>query len=249
MRLFRYFILAFTLVFSFCSMAENKIIVLAASSLTTALDEIKIAYKKSHPTDNISISYASSSILAKQIENGAPADIFISANQQWMDYLINKKDVTSSSVLLKNSLVLIAPVDSPISAVVIDNKTNWAALLPKNEKMAVGNTSHVPAGIYAKEALTYFNVFDKLKPKMINAANVRDALMYVDRGEVALGVVYKTDAIIDSNVKIIGEFPQKSYTPVEYPITLINKNGTSFYQFLKSKAASDIFEKYGFVLP
>lgn len=232
-----------TLLVSLTTSATQKITVFAAASLTNAMQEIATTYKDAE----IVFSFASSSVLAKQIEQGAPADIFMSADQKWMNYLIEHKVATDKQNLLKNGLVLIAPKQSKLEKIEINANTDWQAILPKGERLAVGDPDHVPAGLYAKESLTNLGVFDKLLPQMAPASNVRDALMLVERNEAALGIVYSTDAKVSDKVKIIGSFPAETFTPIEYPITLLKPEAKEFYQYLSSETAKKIFQKYGFI--
>lgn len=232
-----------TLLVSLTTSATQKITVFAAASLTNAMQEIATTYKDAE----IVFSFASSSVLAKQIEQGAPADIFMSADQKWMNYLIEHKVATDKQNLLKNGLVLIAPKQSKLEKIEINANTDWQAILPKRERLAVGDPDHVPAGLYAKESLTNLGVFDKLLPQMAPASNVRDALMLVERNEAALGIVYSTDAKVSDKVKIIGSFPAETFTPIEYPITLLKPEAKEFYQYLSSETAKKIFQKYGFI--
>ncbi|NUF48571.1 molybdate ABC transporter substrate-binding protein [Gilliamella sp. ESL0250] len=232
---------------SFSAMAAEKLTVFAASSLTNAMQDIATLYKAQHQDVDIVFSFASSSVLAKQIEQGAPADIFMSADQKWMAYLIEHNIAKNKQDLLKNALVLIAPKSSPLDNVLINNNTNWQAILPKNERIAIGDPDHVPAGLYAKESLTHLGVFDKLSPQFAPASNVRDALMLVERNEAALGIVYSTDAKVSDKVKIVGTFPANTFKSIEYPITLLNLKANDFYQYLNSPHAKVIFEKYGFI--
>ena len=236
-----------TLFVSLSTSASQKITLFAAASLTNAMQEIATSYQTEHQDSEIVFSFASSSVLAKQIEQGAPADIFMSADQKWMDYLIEHKVATDKQNLLKNGLVLIAPKQSKLENVQINANTNWQAILPKGERLAVGDPDHVPAGLYAKESLINLGVFDKLLPQMAPASNVRDALMLVERNEAALGIVYSTDAKVSDKVKIIGSFPADTFKSIEYPITLLKAAATEFYQYLNSEKAKAIFQKYGFI--
>ena len=236
-----------TLLVSLSATASQKITVFAAASLTNAMQDIATSYKKEHKDTEIVFSFASSSVLAKQIEQGAPADIFMSADQKWMNYLIEHKITTEKQNLLKNGLVLIAPKQSKLDKVDINTETNWQTILPKGERLAVGDPDHVPAGLYAKESLTNLGVFDKLLPQMAPASNVRDALMLVERNEATLGIVYSTDAKVSDKVKIVGNFPADTFKAIEYPITLLKPEAKEFYQYLNSQTAQNIFQKYGFL--
>ncbi|MGT3241523.1 molybdate ABC transporter substrate-binding protein [Yersinia enterocolitica] len=240
---------ALLVAFSSSAMAAD-ITVFAAASLTNALQDIAAQYKKEKQVDVVA-SYASSSTLARQIEQGAPADLFISADQQWMDYAIDKQQMVANTryTLLGNELVLIAPKDSKITKVAIDKKTDWKKLL-EGGRLAVGDPDHVPAGIYAKESLENLGAWATLAPEMARANNVRSAMALVERAEAPLGIVYGSDAIASDKVKVVGVFPEASHKPVEYPMAIVkgheNPTVTAFYDYLKSPAAAIIFEKYGF---
>ncbi|CCV30289.1 TPA: molybdate ABC transporter substrate-binding protein [Yersinia enterocolitica] len=235
--------------FSSSAMAADMT-VFAAASLTNALQDVAAQYKKEKQVDVVA-SYASSSTLARQIEQGAPADLFISADQQWMDYAIDKQQMVANTryTLLGNELVLIAPKDSKITKVEIDKKTDWKKLL-EGGRLAVGDPDHVPAGIYAKESLENLGAWATLAPEMARANNVRSAMALVERAEAPLGIVYGSDAIASDKVKVVGVFPEASHKPVEYPMAIVkgheNPTVTAFYDYLKSPAAAVIFEKYGF---
>lgn len=230
--------------------AAEKITVFAAASLTNALEEIATDYKKKSGVE-VTSSFASSSTLARQIEQGAPADMFISADQQWMDYVVEKKlmDDKTRVTLLGNDLVLVAPLDSPLKHVNVNKVTDWSSLL-KDGRLAVGDPDHVPAGIYTKQALTFLGVWDQLSPKMARANNVRAALALVERAEAPLGIVYGSDAVASKKVKMVGIFPDDSHLPVEYPMAAIKDHSTpavqEFAKYLSTPEATAVFEKYGF---
>ncbi|MDG6896191.1 molybdate ABC transporter substrate-binding protein [Volucribacter amazonae] len=232
------------------SVASAKTTVYAAASLTNALQDIAVAYEKQYPNHELVFSFASSSTLAKQIEQGAPADIFISANNKWLQHLsaqgLTQKD--SEKPLLGNDLVLIAPISSNLTEVDIA-QGEWTALLDQ-QFLSVGDPDHVPAGQYFKEALTNLNLWDKVEAKLARGKDVRAALALVERGEVPLGVVYGTDAKVSEKVKIVGVFPQQSYTAVEYPMAILkghnNPEVEDFYHYLQSPTAKNIFAGYGF---
>lgn len=229
---------------------EGKITVFAAASLTNAMQDIAKEYKKEKNVDVVS-SFASSSTLARQIEAGAPADLFISADQKWMDYAVEKKaiDTATRETLLGNSLVVVAPKASEQGDVAIDAKTDWASLL-KGGRLAVGDPDHVPAGIYAKEALQKLGAWDTLSAKLAPAEDVRGALALVERNEAPLGIVYGSDAVASKGVKVVGTFPEDSHKKVEYPVAITdghkNATVTAFYDYLKGPQASAIFKQYGF---
>ncbi|NDJ58396.1 molybdate ABC transporter substrate-binding protein [Enterobacteriaceae bacterium 4M9] len=230
--------------------AAEKVTVFAAASLTNALQEIASQYKKEKQVEVVS-SFASSSTLARQIEAGAPADVFISADQKWMDYAVEKSTIqTETRVnLLTNSLVVVAPQASEQAAFTLSDKTDWLALL-KDGRLATGNPDHVPAGIYAKEALTKLGAWNTLEPKLAPAEDVRGALALVERAEAPLGIVYGSDAVASKGVKVVATFPEDSHKKVEYPMAVVkdHQNATveGFYNYLKGPEAAAVFKRYGF---
>lgn len=232
------------------SFASEKITVFAAASLTNALNEISAQYKQDKKGEVVA-SYASSSTLARQIEQGAPANLFISADQQWMDYAIDKNLMVADSryTLLGNELVLIAPKESKINDVVINKETKWKSLL-NGGKLAVGDPDHVPVGIYAKESLEYLGAWNTVSPDMARTNNVRSGMALVERDEAPLGIVYGSDAVASKKVKVVGIFPADSHKPVEYPMAVVkgqdNQAVRDFYNYLKTPQAAEIFKKYGF---
>ncbi|AGB81539.1 molybdenum ABC transporter, periplasmic molybdate-binding protein [Serratia sp. FGI94] len=230
--------------------AADKITVFAAASLTNALQEIATQYQQGKDVQVVS-SFASSSTLARQIEQGAPADLFISADQQWMDYAIDKQQMVKDSryTLLDNDLVLIAAKGSKLDKVAITPQTDWQQLL-NGERLAVGDPDHVPAGIYAKEALQSLKAWPQLAPKLARANNVRSAMALVERQEAPLGIVYGSDALASDKVKVVGVFPADSHKPVEYPMAIVKDHNSptvsAFYTYLKSPQAAAVFKRYGF---
>ena len=230
--------------------AEDKTItVFAAASMKNALDDVDAAYTAKTGI-KLSVSYAASSLLAKQIEQGAPADVFVSADIDWMDYAISKKAINEPSRvnLLGNSIVLIAPKDSKISDVIIAPGFDLAKLAGDG-KIATGDVRSVPVGKYAKAALEKLGAWQAAEPKFAMAENVRTALTLVARGEAALGIVYSTDAKVEPGVKVVGTFPADSHPAIVYPVaatTTSNVETANYLAFLRSAAAKNIFEKYGF---
>ncbi|MFC0229500.1 molybdate ABC transporter substrate-binding protein [Serratia aquatilis] len=230
--------------------AAERITVFAAASLTNALQDIAAQYQKGQDVQVVS-SFASSSTLARQIEQGAPADLFISADQQWMDYVIDKQQMVKETryTLLGNNLVLIAAKSAHQDNIGINKKTDWAKLL-KGGRLSVGDPDHVPAGIYAKEALQNLGVWTALESQLARANNVRSAMALVEREEAPLGIVYGSDAVASDKVKVVGIFPEESHKPVEYPMAIVKDRQTpavtAFYSYLKSPEAAAIFERYGF---
>lgn len=229
---------------------NKKVMVFAAASTTNAVTDICELFNGKDLGRAIP-SFASSSTLAKQIENGAPADIYISANIKWMDYLEDKKLIEKGSRLdlLGNRIVLIAPASSSLNDVKIENSFPLLDLLKKG-KLAMGDPDHVPAGIYGRQALVSLGVWEKLAPVVARTKDVRAALSLVERGECPLGVVYATDAAISEKVKVVGIFPADCHPPIIYPVALLagdsSESALAFFKFLKSPEARIIFEKYGF---
>lgn len=236
---------------AFQAIAAEKVTVFAAASLTNALQDIAAQYQEKNQQVQIVSSFASSSTLARQIEQGAPADLFISADQQWMDYVSDKKEIIPQTryTLLGNDLVVIAPKSSPLNKIVIDKQTDWTALL-HGGRLAVGDPDHVPAGLYAKEALQSLGSWTLLEPTMARANNVRAAMVLVEREEAPLGIVYGSDAIASDKVKVVGVFPADSHKPVEYPMALVTGHESTvvkaFYDYLKGPEAAAVFQRYGF---
>ncbi len=230
--------------------AQEQITIFAAASLKNALDETNAAFTKTTGTKVVA-SYEASSALAKQIEQGAPADVFISADLRWMDYAAEHKMIKPDTRinLLGNKLVLIAPADSKIDHIAIDQGFDLAKLAG-DARIAVADVKAVPAGLYAKAALEKLGAWAAAEPKLAQAENVRATLAFVARGETPIGIVYETDAKVEPKVKIIGTFPDGSYPPVTYPVAATTDtkkaNVAQYLGFLRSSAAKAIFEKYGF---
>jgi molybdate transport system substrate-binding protein len=219
--------------------AGKSIIVFAAASLTDALGEIDEAYTAKTGIE-VKASFAASSALARQIESGAPAEAFFSADEEWMDYLARKNLIQPKTRhdVVGNRLVMVAPADSTAK---IDIKPGFsiASVLGDNGRIATGDPDSVPVGKYAQAALT----------RLGRAENVRAALAYVARGEAKLGMVYSTDAQAEKRVKVVGTFPADSHAPIRYPLaatTAASADGTKYVDFVRSKASQEIFKKYGF---
>jgi molybdate transport system substrate-binding protein len=254
MHRFAGFLIAFTILFgsvdSPAAAQEKSLTVFAAASMKNALDDIDAAYTAKTGV-KIVVSYAASSALAKQIEQGAPADIFASADTDWMDYAIGKKNINEPTRvnLLGNAIVLIAPKDSNIDNVAIGPGFDLAKLAG-DAKIATGDVKAVPVGKYAKAALEKLGAWAAAEPKFAMAENVRAALLLVSRGEAALGIVYSTDAKVEPGVKIVGSFPADSHPAIIYPLaatTTAKAEAADYLAFLRSSAAKAIFEKHGFV--
>lgn len=230
--------------------AAERLTVFAAASLADALREVDGDFTRNSGIA-VTESFASSSTLARQIEAGAPAQVFISADTKWMNYLAQKGLIATQAPLLGNELALVAPSDSKLGARAVDRGIDWLRLLGSDGRLAVGDPDHVPAGIYAKEALQSFGAWTVVEPKLARAEDVRGALALVERGDVPLGIVYVTDARMDSRVKIIGVFPTASHSPIVYPVGVV-KGGApqlpeAYYRFLLGPAAHAIFVRYGFL--
>ncbi|CAK1901847.1 molybdate ABC transporter substrate-binding protein [Vibrio crassostreae] len=228
-------------------LAAEKLRVYAASSMTNAVNLLVEEFEKDHSVD-VTPVYASTSSLVRQIERGAPADIFISANEKWMTHLVDRKLVSSDNVtnLCENELVLIAPKDSSVS-LDLSQGEQWTKLLT-NERLAVGNTMSVPAGIYAKEALETLGVWDDVSTRLALSNNVRMALALVERSEAKLGIVYKTDALLSKEVNLVETFPSDLHTPIRYPVAKMSDKviAEEFYTFLDTEKAKDILNSFGF---
>ena len=224
--------------------------VFAAASLKNVMDDLGKAYTAKTHTP-VRFSYGASPVLARQIEQGAPADVFISADSQWMDYVAQRGLIvpTSRRDLLTNHLALIAPAFS-------DTKLRIAKGMPLAAALGAGRLAiagpDVPAGKYAQASLTTLGVWDSVKDKLARAENVRAALAFVARGETPLGVVYDTDAKVEPDVRIVGLLPDDSHPPIIYPAASIaastNPGARAFLGFLDSPAARALFRKYGFVV-
>jgi molybdate transport system substrate-binding protein len=228
-----------------------EVTVLAAASLTDALGQIDAGFEKASG-HKVKAAFGGSSALAKQLEKGAPADLFISADVPWMDYVAkaNLIDAGSRTDLLGNHLVLVGPADSA-ETVTVDSNYDLAGAL-KGGKLSVADTSAVPAGKYAKASLEKLGLWSKVEPHLAQAENVRAALALVERGEAPLGIVYQTDAMV-AKVKVVGAFPDDSHPPIIYPVALTVEGAKSdaakaYLEYLKSDAAKAVFEKAGFVI-
>jgi len=224
-------------------------VVFAAASLKNALDQVAEDYeaKTGH---KVTVSYAGSSALAKQIEQGAPADIFISADLDWMDYLAGKSLIRNETRrnLLGNALVLVAPADSTLAIKIAPGFDLAKAL--GDGKLAVADPAAVPAGKYAKASLEKLGVWDSVKDKLAQAENVRAALAFIAQGEAPLGIVYQTDAAAEPKVKIVDSFPADSHPPIVYPVaqtaSSTNPDASAFLDYLGSEDARKVFEGQGF---
>ncbi|KQM19346.1 molybdate ABC transporter substrate-binding protein [Novosphingobium sp. Leaf2] len=225
-------------------------LVLAAASLQESLNAAADAFAaRGHPRPRI--SFAASSALARQIESGAPADLFLSADEQWMDALAAKRLLRPGTrvSLLTNALVLIAPQGSPVRLRIAPGMP-IARTLGSGRRLAVADPAAVPAGIYAKQALTSLRVWNTLNGKLAPADSVRSALALVSRRAAPLGIVYATDARADRGVRVVGIFPASSHVPIRYPLATLaasrNPEGEAFRRFLSSAQGKAIFRRFGF---
>jgi len=225
---------------------ESPVIVFAAASSTDLVQDLADIFKEKTGI-TVLISPASSGILAKQLEEGAPADIFISASKKWMDYTVDLGLVAESGAIAGNRMVIIAPSDSSCQTVDITGDFDFPASF--EGRLSVGDPEHVPAGVYAQESLEYYHWYEALMPRLLPASNVRAALAVVELGECDRGIVYRTDALKSDKVKVIGTFPAESHTAVSCFSGLLNQageGGRAFYAFLTGAEAVPVFEKYGF---
>jgi molybdate transport system substrate-binding protein len=228
---------------------QKTLTVFAAASMKNALDEVNAAFSKASGIA-VRASYAASSALMKQIEQGAPADVFVSADLEWMEYGAQKKLIKNDTRvnLLGNKLVLIAPKDSKLANVAIAPGFDLAKLAGDG-RIATGDVRAVPVGKYAKQALENLGAWTATAAKLAMTENVRAALTLVARGEAPLGIVYETDAKVEPGVKIVGIFPENSHPPIVYPVaatTTARAEATAYLAFLRSQQAKAVFERYGF---
>jgi molybdate transport system substrate-binding protein len=227
----------------------HDLLVFGAASLKNALDDADALYQR-ETGRKVVVSYGASSTLAKQIENGAPADIFISADLDWMDYVAQRKLIKPETRvnLLGNKLVLVAPADSRVNLAIVPNFPLAQAL--GNNRLAMADPASVPAGKYGKAALEALGVWSSVESKVAPAQDVRATLLLVSRGEAPLGIVYQTDAAADKGVKIVAAFPEATHPPIIYPAAVTaasnDPNAAAYASFLKSAAAKPAFQKQGF---
>lgn len=227
---------------------SRPVTVFAAASLTSALGKLGDDYTNSTGVP-VRFSFAASSTLARQIEAGAGADVFFSADQEWMDYLEQRGRIQKASRhnLLGNRLALIAPADSTIDLTIAPGFPLVQAL--GAGRLATGDPDSVPVGRYARQALTSLGVWNNVADRLVRAEDVRHALVFVARGEVPLGIVYETDARVDKRVRLVGLFPPESHLPITYPVALTNDasaQAARFIEFVRSEAGRSAFEQCGF---
>ena len=229
-----------------------ELTVSAAASMQDALSEVAKAYQAEYPNTKITYNFASSGTLTQQIKQGAPVDIFISANEKFMDELEKKKLLISKTRkdFLKNNVVLIVPKKDNIDNT--NNISNFQQLTnPNIKRFSIGEPESVPAGQYAKQVLDNLEIYDKVKPKTVFAKNVRQVLSYVESGNVDAGIVYATDAKISNKVEVVATASENNHKPIIYPVAAIKRSKNSeaakdFIQFLFSNSAKNTFKKYGF---
>lgn len=238
-----------TLLFTAAAAHADNLTVFAAASIKNALDEIVRSHAK-RSGDKVTVSYAASSALAKQIEQGAPADVFISADLDWMDYLEKRTLIKPASRynLLRNRLALVAPAESKTRLKIAPGFA-LGALLGK-ERLAMADPDVVPAGRYGKAALSMLGVWKDVQSRVASAADVRAALLLVARGEAPLGIVYTTDAAVEPRVRVIDLFPESTHPPIVYPAAVTTQSRSvaaeTLLRVLREAPARAVFEKYGF---
>ncbi len=245
----RFLILLLLAVSASITRAEAPVRVFAAASLTNALNDIGAAWQQADHAQP-SLAYAASSALAKQIEGGAPADVFASADLTWMDYLDARSKLVpgTRSNLLGNTLVLIAPKDR---AIAVEMKPGFDLPAAFKGKLCTGEPGVVPVGIYAKQSLEALGWWTALQGRIVGTDDVRTALAFVERGECPLGIVYATDAAISSKVQVLATFPENTHKPIIYPVALVKDaraEAAGFLDYLKTPAAATVFSRYGFTL-
>ena len=228
----------------------RPVTVFAAASLTNVLQKAGDDFTRATGVP-VRLSFAASSVLARQIEAGASADVFVSADQEWMDYLDQRGliDKATRRNIVGNRLVLVAPADSPLQLKIAPGFAITAAL--GNGRLATGDPDSVPVGRYARQALTTLGVWNDVADRLVRAEDVRHALMFVARGEVPLGIVYETDARMDPRVRVIDTFPNGTHLPITYPVAATKGSGPDagrFADYLRSEAGRATFESFGFTV-
>lgn len=232
------------------SARAQELTVFAAASLTDAMKDVATLWVKAgHPA--LRLSFGASSTLARQIEQGAPANLFASADEKWMDYLAEKKQIVPETRkdLLGNDLVLVVPADKP-QHVTIGPGFNLVGMLGPNGRVATGDPAHVPVGLYAEQALKKLGIWDAVSPHLARADDVRAALLLVEREEAPAGIVYATDAAVSKAVMIAGTFPASSHDPVTYPFAVVKSGDTpearALMTFLSGPESRAAFTQRGF---
>jgi molybdate transport system substrate-binding protein len=230
--------------------AQDGVMVFAAASLQNALEDIGRAYQK-RTGQIVRFSFAASSALARQIEQGAPASLFASADEQWMDYLAQRKLIVEDSrrSLLGNRLVLVVPASNQ-ARIELKPGVDLRPLLGADGRWVTGDPANVPVGRYAQEALAHLGAWSFAQGRLVRAENVRVALAFVERGEAAAGIVYATDAALSTRVRVAGVFPADSHASISYPFAVVARHDApaarAFLQYLASDEAREVWRKYGF---
>jgi molybdate transport system substrate-binding protein len=244
------FLLALCLLLMPVAARAQELTVFAAASLTDAMKDVSAQWAQAGHTP-LRMSFGSSSTLARQIEQGAPANLFASADEKWMDYLADKNLIAPDTRkdLLGNDLVLVVPADKP-QHVAIKPGFDLLGMLGPNGRIATGDPAHVPVGIYAEQALKKLGLWDAVSPRLARTDDVRSALLLVERGEAPAGIVYATDAAASKAVMVAGTFPADSHDPVSYPFAVVKSGDTldarALMTFLSGPQARDVFVKRGF---
>lgn len=221
-----------------------EITVFLAASTTDVLNDLTVFFQEKTGI-TINTNPASSGTLARQLEEGAEADVYISASKKWMDYTENLGIVLERRPFVRNRLVLIAPSDTSLSPFELNEETDFPSLF--SGRLSMGDPAHVPAGKYAQGALTHYGWYEPLSDRILPAADVRAALAVVELGETELGIVYETDSMKSGDrIVMLSRFPEESHTPIKYFCSQLTPEGRDFYEFLLSSEAADVFESYGF---
>jgi molybdate transport system substrate-binding protein len=244
------FLLALCLLLAPLAARAQELTVFAAASLTDAMKDVSAQWAKDGHQP-LRLSFGASSTMARQIEQGAPANLFASADEKWMDYLADKKLIAADTRrdLLGNDLVLVVPADKP-QHVTVGPGFDLLGLLGPNGRIATGDPAHVPVGLYAEQALKKLGLWDAVQPRLARTDDVRAALLLVERGEAPAGIVYATDAAVSKGVMVAGVFPANSHDPVSYPFAVVKSGDTpearALMTFLAGPDARAIFDKRGF---
>jgi len=244
------FLLALCLLLAPLTVRAQGLTVFAAASLTDAMKDISAQWTQhGHPA--LRLSFGSSSTLARQIEQGAPANLFASADQKWMDYLAQKQLIVAATRkdILGNDLVLVVSANKP-QHVAITPGFDFLGMLGPKGRIATGDPAHVPVGIYAEQALRHLGLWDSVSPRLARTDDVRAALLLVERGEAPVGIVYATDAAVSKAVMVAGTFPADSHDPISYPFAVVKSGDTpearALMTYLAGPEAREIFVKRGF---
>ena len=227
---------------------ENEIVVFCASSLSPVLEQVKSKWEKDH-FEKIIINAASSGILARQIENGAQADIFLSANMDWMDYLVNSMSINNQpQIITSNRLAVVVPFDDEIDSV--DFNECLTVLVNQKSKISIGDPGHVPLGKYTKESLDFYKIYDKISSELILAKDARNALLLTELGEASFGFVYMSDAVSSKKVQVVSIVPAESHQPIYYQAIVVNyrnPKAMEFLDFISSEKTMMIWKEKGFM--